>query len=86
MEASHNEPEVEEHYRTLFLGDLSWFCQDSDVYHAFSRSGQVEDIRLIRSKENQCLGYGFITFKTVQDAFKAMNDMNGQVLVGRKLK
>jgi RNA recognition motif-containing protein len=77
---------MEEHLRTLFIGDLSWFCQENDVFDAFSPVGEIEDIRLIRSKENKCLGYGFITFKTAQDAYNAMNQMNGQVLVGRKLK
>jgi RNA recognition motif-containing protein len=71
---------------TLFLGDLSCFCQENDITEAFKVFGQIQDIRLMRSKaDGSCLGYGFITFVTQSSAAKALDTMNGKVLVGRTL-
>jgi RNA recognition motif-containing protein len=72
---------------TIFLGDLSRFCQEIDIIRAFEIFGEIEEIRLMRSKKDgKCLGYGFLTFRSRADATKALESMNGQLLVGRKLK
>jgi RNA recognition motif-containing protein len=72
---------------TLFLGDLSCFCQETDIFQAFEKFGDIQDIRLMRSRtDDSCLGYGFITFLEPKVANRALEAMNGQVVVGRKLK
>jgi cold-inducible RNA-binding protein len=77
-------PEVKAN--TLFLGDLSCFCQENDITEAFKVFGQIQDIRLMRSKtDGSCLGYGFITFVSQSSAAQALDTMNGKVLVGRTL-
>ena len=74
-------------FRTLFIGDLSCFCQETDVLNAFHVFGEILEIRLMRSKEDgKCLGYGFVTFADMHSAYTALEHMNHQVLVGRKLK
>jgi len=73
-------------HNTLFLGDLSCFCQESDISEAFTVFGNIQDIRLMRSKnDGSCLGYGFVTFVSQSHAARALEAMNGEVLVGRKL-
>lgn len=78
---------VDDESSTLFLGDLSCFCQEKDVIAAFQRFGEIKQIRLMRSKQDgQCLGYGFICFNSVSSAVMAMEIMNGHLLLGRPLR
>eukprot|EP01031_Cornospumella_fuschlensis_P037279 gene37279-45263_t len=50
---------------TLFIGDLSIFCEDADIHRAFSPYGQIVEIKIMRSEEtNRNLSYGFIKFAT----------------------
>lgn len=82
-ESSGNYSEEE---RSLFLGDLSCFCQEQDVYQFFQGCGEIESIRLMRSKTtNKCLGYGFITFLDINVLPIAMR-LYGSVLLGRRVK
>lgn len=71
--------------RSLFLGDLSCFCTEQDVFQLFQNVGPIEEIRIMRGKDNKNLGYGFITFRDQQTANQAFR-MDGCVLVGRPLK
>lgn len=74
-------------YSSLFLGDLSTFCTEKDIYLAFQSYGQITDIRLRRSKEEgKCLGFAFLTFADCQAAARALSEMNGQLILGRTIR
>lgn len=77
--------ELPEHCRSLFLGDLSCFCTEEDIFKIFQKYGEIEAIRLMRGKEHKCLGYGFITFVDIHNAMNAL-EANGVVVVGRPIK
>lgn len=70
---------------TLFLGDLSCFCQEIDVVNAFQGFGDIQEVRVMRSKEGKCLGYGFISFASTESAQLALETMNGKMIVGRQM-
>jgi hypothetical protein len=71
---------------SLFLGDLSCFCTDDDIFSLFYPYGEIASIRLKRSKTtNKCLGYGFVTFIYAYSALAAM-ELNGSMFLGRKLR
>lgn len=71
----------------LFLGDLSMLCTEADLEDAFSPFGTIVEIRIKRSKEtSKTLSYGFLEFSAAAAAVKAMNDMDGVVLKGRRLR
>ena len=74
-----------EHCRSLFLGDLSCFCQEADLYALFQPFGEIEEIRIKRSKEGNGLGYGFVTFYEMQSAMGALS-LDGTVILGRPVK
>jgi RNA recognition motif-containing protein len=74
-----------EHCRSLFLGDLSCFCQEADVYRFFQPFGEIEEIRIKRNHDGIGLGYGFITFARRESAELAMRK-DGEVLVGRPVR
>lgn len=72
--------------RSLFLGDLSLFCQEADIFQLFQGCGEIEAIRLMRNKSGtKCLGYGFITFVDVSSIPLAMQ-RQGSLLIGRKIR
>jgi RNA recognition motif-containing protein len=76
---------VPEHCRSLFLGDLSTFCQENDVFAIFQQCGDIEEVRIKRSKEGTGLGYGFVTYFDMKAAQAAML-LDGTVILGRPVK
>eukprot|EP01038_Epipyxis_sp_PR26KG_P006883 gene6883-9430_t len=74
-------------YYTLFLGDLSVFCMDEDVFEAFSPHGSIAEIKIMKSKKTGLgLGYGFVRYLTAFEANNAMKAMQNIAVKGRKLK
>ena len=72
--------------RTLFLGDLSCFCVESDVIQLLHPYGEIESLRLMKSERTgKCLGYGFITFKTMESTLLALR-LDGTLFMGRHIK
>lgn len=72
---------------TLFLGDLSTFCTETEIHDLFSPYGEILEIKIMRSEEtNRNLSYGFIKFSNSNSAKKAMENLNGYLLSGRNLK
>lgn len=72
---------------TLFIGDLSIFCEEADIQQAFSPFGQITEIKIMRSEEtNRNLSYGFIKFATEASSKAAMDALNGTILSGRPMR
>jgi RNA recognition motif-containing protein len=74
-----------EHCRSLFVGDLSCFCREEDLYPVFQPFGSIESIRVMRGKDGKVLGYGFVTFFDMKAALDALQ-VDGQVVLGRPIK
>ena len=72
-------------YRSLYLGNLSCFCTEEDIFRTFQHLGPIEGIKVVKGKENSSLGYGFITFQNQQAALRAFH-MEGFMLLGCPLK
>jgi RNA recognition motif-containing protein len=72
---------------SLFVGDLSIYCTEGDLQKLFSPFGSIEAIRVKKGGADKLnLAYGFVKFHRREHAEKAMNMMNGHVLLGRALK
>lgn len=71
--------------KSLFLGDLSCFCQEIDLIRVFQQFGEIEDVRVKRNNEGSGLGYGFVTFVNVKSAEEALA-ADGLVILGRPVK
>lgn len=72
---------------TLFLGDLSAFCNEEDIHKLFSPFGEIVEIKIMRSEEtSRNLSYGFIKFASAACAKKAMNAINGTLFCGRHIR
>ncbi len=72
---------------TVFVGDLSIYCTEKDLYELFKSFGPIEEIRLKRSNSDRTsLSYGFVKFATVEQATTAISTMNGYMHLGRGLR
>ena len=71
--------------KSLFLGDLSSFCKEEDLYKIFRPFGEVIEIRIMRGRKSKSLAYGFITFADTESACAA-KQLNGTVVMGRPIK
>lgn len=73
-------------FHSLFLGDLSYHCKEVDILKAFQVFGEVLEIRLMKKNDGRSLNYGFVTFKELDQALRAIELMNGKVFMGRELQ
>ena len=72
---------------TLFVGDLSIFCTETDLREAFSAFGELSEVKIIRCEETKKnLSYGFVKFAETESAVKAIDELNGSMLCGRPLR
>lgn len=71
------------HSSTLFLGDLSMYCCEKDIYVLFERFGPIESI-ILKKNNQHC--YGFLCYQDPRSAEIALRSMSGTVLHGRKLR
>jgi RNA recognition motif-containing protein len=65
----------------LYVGNLTYSVDEAQLKELFSRYGDVKDVRVIERK-----GFGFVEFETVEEAEKAMEELNGTEFVGRTLR
>ncbi|KAG0492896.1 hypothetical protein HPP92_006294 [Vanilla planifolia] len=69
--------------RTLWIGDLQYWMDESYVYNCFVSTGEVVSIKLIRNKQTgQLEGYGFIDFMTRATAERVLQTYNGTAMPG----
>lgn len=70
----------------IFVGGLSWGTDDSGLHEAFSSYGEITDAKVITDRETgRSRGFGFVTYKSGDDAQSAIEAMNGADLDGRTL-
>ena len=81
-----NQQYLPEEYRTLFLGDLSIHCTRQDILQMFSPFGAIERITLKVGVAMTGLGYGFISFTDADSAERAMQSLQGAILLGRAVR
>ncbi len=71
----------------IFIGNLSYFCEDQHLQQLCAQYGHVERVRVCRSDDQiKPLQYGFATMSTRAEAEKVVNALQGQLFMGRKLR
>ncbi len=71
----------------LFVGDLSFFCTEEDLYRLFGNFGVVAEARIKRSdKGGKTLMYGFVRMDSLPPALEAAKYLNGNLYMGREIK
>lgn len=73
--------------RTLFVGDLSFFCEDDDLRKLFSGYGQVISVEIKRGKATgDSLMHGFVEMDSEESAENALNQLRNQKFLGRRMR
>ena len=66
--------------KRLFVGNLSYSVDETELWGLFSRYGEVRGVRIIEGK-----GYGFVEMDSYEDARNARNSLNETEFKGRNL-
>eukprot|EP00056_Hartaetosiga_gracilis_P019112 m.13071 g.13071 ORF g.13071 m.13071 type:complete len:252 (+) comp7417_c0_seq1:48-803(+) len=84
---SHEElEEIERNGFKLFIGNLNFDTAEPDLRAEFGRFGELMDVFLPRGSNRRPRGFGFVTFVNKADAEKAVEDMDGKVIMSRELQ
>ena len=75
----------------MFVGNLSFFCDESHLIDLFQTYGKVINVRIKRPDVNvdprsRSLLYGFITMETIQACQRASDALSNTLFMGRQLK
>lgn len=65
----------------LFVGNLSYQLTEEEFRQTFQGYGQIKELRLLQNK-----GFGFVEFENPESAQKALEELNGKEVKGRKMR
>src|SRR5436190_12484267 len=70
----------------LFVGNLSFNTTENDLQDLFAAHGTVVETNLMMDKiSGRPRGFAFVTLSSDEEAQKAIESLNGQVVDGRSL-
>ncbi|KAH9551730.1 hypothetical protein CY35_09G028300 [Sphagnum magellanicum] len=71
----------------LFIGGLAWATDEQTLKEAFSSFGEVIEAKIICDRDTgRSRGFGFVSFKSEQEAEVALQEMDGRDLAGRTIR
>ena len=71
----------------LYVGNLSYDTTEDTLRTAFSQSGTVVEVAMIKDRDTGALkGFAFVTMSTDQEAENAIQALNDKMLDGRAIK
>lgn len=71
----------------IYVGNLSYNTNESNLESMFSEFGTVESVRIITDRETgRSKGFGFVDMPDDQEANAAIEALNGQEIDGRTLR
>lgn len=70
----------------LFVRNLSFSMEDSELRALFRNFGEVLSVRIpVDRQTGRCRGFGFVEMKTTESAKTAMHELNSSEYRGRKI-
>ena len=69
----------------LYVGNVDFDCHEDDLLAEFSKFGDVGEVSLVRDETGKCRGFGFVTMRTSEDGQKAIDELDGAPVRGRKI-
>jgi hypothetical protein len=70
----------------LFIGDLSYFCTESDLVQLFLPFGPINHVHIRRGNRKNTLMHGFIILDSEEMAHKSVDAINGKEFMGRHIQ
>lgn len=72
--------------KKLFIGNLPYSFTDEQLGDLFKETGKVETANVVTDKfSGRSRGFGFVEMSSDDEAQKAISDLNGKEIEGRKL-
>lgn len=70
----------------IYVGNLPFDTQDSDLRNLFAEYGAVESASVISDRETgRSRGFGFVELADAQNGAKAISELDGAEFSGRRL-
>jgi hypothetical protein len=73
-------------FKSVFVGDLSYFCSENELTKYFSKFGTVQTASIRRGLNGVSLMFGFVKFLTEDEADIAAKETNGVEFMGRNMR
>lgn len=70
----------------IFVGNLGKEVTDAVLSHAFSKYPSFTKAKVMRSKDGQGKGFGFVSLGSIQEGAQALREMNGYYIGSRPCK
>jgi RNA recognition motif-containing protein len=72
--------------KKLYVGNLSYDTNDSDLQQMFAAFGSVQSAQIVMDRDTgRSKGFGFVEMSSDQEAQAAINGLNGKEAGGRSL-
>lgn len=69
----------------VFVGGLAHSVTEDKIREVFSTCGEIMDMRLIKDQKGNLKGFGFVRFATKDAADRAVKELSGSTLEGKKI-
>ncbi|KAL9936691.1 hypothetical protein V8E36_004759 [Tilletia maclaganii] len=71
----------------IYVGNLSWHTTDDGLREAFSPFGALQDSIVMKDRETgRSRGFGFVTYRTAEEANAAIQNLHESELDGRRIR
>ena len=71
----------------IYVGNLSWNADESDLRDAFSAHGEVTSVQIITDRESgRSRGFAFVEIENDSEAQEAISAVNNKEIDGRPVK
>ena len=71
----------------IYVGNLSWNLNESDIQNLFDEFGKVESVKIVFDRDtNRSKGFGFVEMSDSDAAANAISALNGKEVDGRNLR
>jgi RNA recognition motif-containing protein len=70
----------------LYVGNLSFDATESDLSELFNGVGGVRNVEIVTHRDTEkSKGFGFVTMNSVDEAKRAVTELNEKEFMGRRL-
>lgn len=71
----------------IFVGNLSYFCEERDLFALFDEYGHVKNVRIVWNDERtRPLMYGFVLLASHQEVIEMKKLLDNHLFMGRHLR
>lgn len=71
--------------RAIYVGNLLFEATPEQLQETFSPYGEIESTRIAQDARGLSKGFGYVTFKDIDSAAKAIEALNNTVFAGRRM-